>query len=290
MPQAQQQPQPSSGPSMKSLQEVLKNPRITPDQRLRVEKMIQQREQFEKKESARERAEAIRERREAFKDTKAERKEIIDKARAAREQLRDLGRMEELQEEGKLDTPGYVELLRRSGLDIPALMSEGSEEFQKIAANFLRDAKTYFGGRVSNYEIEQFLKTVPNLSQSNAGRQRVIANLKRLNNIALAYNDTLKEVMSENKGVPPLDLIEQVDSRIDKKLDKISEKFKEDLAKPVPPGQNKLITALQSVLGSVIGNAAKPITGAALGALAAGPVGAGLGALTFGGLINSLKK
>ena len=65
-------------------------------------------------------------------------------------------------------------LVMQKGLDIAALSKPGTEEFQKIAANFFRDAKTYFGGQVSNYEIEQFLKTIPNLSQSNTGRQRVI--------------------------------------------------------------------------------------------------------------------
>ncbi|CDK30202.1 hypothetical protein [Candidatus Babela massiliensis] len=268
---------------MKSLQEVLKNPRITPDQRLKIEKMIQQREQFEKKESTRERAEAIRERREAFKDTKAERKEILDRVKAAREQLHDLGRMEELDKSGKLNSPGYLEFLSNIGMDISNLKSPESQEFQKIAANFLRDAKTYFGGRVSNYEIEQFLQTIPNLSQSPQGRARVIANLKRLSNIALSYNEALKDVMNSNKGIPPLDLIEQVDARMEKKLDKISEKFREDLAKPTPPGQDPWVTAALAGSGKLIGNFGAPLLGAGAGWLAGGPVGAGIGALGVGG-------
>jgi hypothetical protein len=188
-----------------------------------------------------------------FKETKAERKEIIEKARAARSNLHDLERLEDLEKEGKLDTPGYIEFLKRTGLDIPALMNPGSEEFQKIANNFLRDAKTYFGARVSNFEIEQFLKTIPSLSQSPEGRKRVIANLKNLSRSALEYNNALKEVMSENKGVPPFDLLEQVDDKVEKRMDKLSDMFKKDLEKPVPASQNRLVTALQSVLGSAIG-------------------------------------
>ena len=193
------------------------------------------------------------ERSEAFKETKALREELRSKKNSAKAKLEDLDRMEELEKEGKLDTAGYAEFLKRSGLDIPALMSEGSEEFNKIATNFIRDAKEYFGGRISNFEIEQFLKTVPSLSQSPEGRKRVIANLRRIEQLGVATYDAYKEVLKENNGVPPLDLGEQVDDKLDKKREATTKRFKEDLVKPVPEGQNQLITAVQSGLGSIIG-------------------------------------
>lgn len=223
---------------------------------------------------------------EAFKATKEERKEIINSAKVSRDQLHDLDRMEELEKEGKLDTAGYTEFLKRSGLDIPALQNVGSEEFNKISANFLKNAKQVFGARVSNFEIEQFLKTIPSLSQSPEGRKRVIANLKYVARANIAYNDALKEVMSENKGIPPLDLLEKIDFKIDKKLDKISKKFKEDLVKPVPAGQNRLITALQATAGNVAGRLPKAAAGAGLGAYLGkgfGPVG-----IVGGGILGGL--
>lgn len=209
--------------------------------------------QFERKLELEREKEERKERIEAFKLTKGERKEILEKAKSARQNLLDLERMEELQEEGKLDTPGYVEFLKRSGLDIPALMSPGSEEFQKIAVTFLRDARTYFGARVTNFELDQFLKGIPSLSQSPEGRKRVIANLKRFNRIALEHSNALKEVIAENKGTPPLDLLEKIDTKVGKKMDKLAELFKEDLKKPVPKGQSKLIAALQAAAGGIIG-------------------------------------
>lgn len=198
---------------------------------------------------------------EAFKETKKEREEIIHKAQTARQNLQDLNRMDELEKEGKLDTPGYVEFLKRVGMDIPALMEPGSEEFQKIAQTFMRDAKTYLGSRISNFELEQFLKTIPSLSQSPEGRKRVIANLKRFNRVSLEYNKTRKEIMEENKGVPPLDLLEKIDDRIEGKLDAISEQFRRDLSRPVPKGQNKFITSLQAGAGSVVGFPGKLVKG-----------------------------
>lgn len=212
---------------------------------------------------------ARQERSEAFKETKALRDEIRTRKNSAKAKLEDLDRMEELEKEGKLDTAGYTEFLKRSGLDIPALLNEGSEEFNKIAANFVRDAKEYFGGRISNFEVEQFLKTVPSLSQSPEGRKRVIANLRRIEQLGVATYDAYKEVLRENNGVPPLDLGEQVDEKLDKKREAITERFKKDLAKPVPQGQNQIVTAIQTGLGSLVGAPSKLLSKAqsGLGAL-----------------------
>lgn len=225
-----------------------------------------------------EKAERI-ERASRFKETYEDRKNIINKSRVAKERLEDLERIEDLEKEGKLDTPGYVEFLKRSGLDIPALLEPGSEEFNKISANFIRGAKDVFGSRISNYEIEQFLKTLPNLSMSPEGRKRVIANLKRVSRADLEYNNTLKEVMRENKGIPPYDLLEQVEERVGSKLDALSRRFKEDLKKEVPAGQNKFITALQAGAGSLAGAIPSALKGAGKGAL----VGAGIGKFGGGG-------
>lgn len=202
-----------------------------------------------------------KERSEAFKETKALREELRAKKNSAKAKLEDLDRMEELEKEGKLDTPGYLEFLNRAGLDIPSLMDEGSQEFNKIATNFIRDAKEYFGGRISNFEIEQFLKTVPSLSQSPEGRKRVIANLRRIEQMGVATYDAYKEVLKENNGIPPLDLGEQVDEKLEKKRDAITKRFKQDLSRPVPEGQNKLITAAQASLGSIISAPGKILKG-----------------------------
>jgi hypothetical protein len=191
------------------------------------------------------------ERTERHKSAQKLNEETSEKAKVAKTRLRDLNRFEEL--EGSLNTPGYAEFLKRSGLDIPALMTPASEEFAKISANFLSGAKEAFGGRVSNYEVEQFLKTIPSLSQSPEGRKRVIANLKQLYRADVAYNDTRKEIIRENGGVPPFDIRDQIDDRIDAKMDKIAEQFKKDLAKPVPKGQNKYLTQLEAVGGSLVG-------------------------------------
>jgi hypothetical protein len=276
-------------PQQEAQQAAKPKPRLTSKQALELAKLDQGDKKLEQKERHFEKKFEQDLKSEAYKETKDYRKEVIAGSNDAKQTLHDLDRMEELQKEGKLDTPGYVEFLERSGLNIPALTEEGSQEFQKISNNFLRFAKNYYGGRVSNNEMEQFLRTVPALSQSPLGRQRIISNLKNINRLAVETNKAMKEVIAKNKGLPPLDLMEQVDDKLDSKREQLALKFRADLAKPVPKGQNKLITALQSVAGSAAGTFAKPLAGAAIGAAFGGPVGAGIGGL--GGLgANALSS
>lgn len=223
---------------------------------------------------------------EKFKATKEFRQSVLQSRKGARADLKDLNRLEELSKSGKLDSAGWVEFLHNSGLDIPALMSEDSQEFQKIQQSFLKNAKQYFGGRVSNYEVEQFLKTIPSLSQTPAGRQRVIANLKHIARGAEEYYKAYEEVLREHGGVPPYDIEEEIERRIEPRMDRIAEQFKKELSKPVPEGQSKLITGLQAGAGKVAGNLGKGLAGAAAGGLIGANVG-GVGAIpgaAIGGL------
>lgn len=236
-----------------------------------------------------------KEKSEAFKHTAPIVKDILAKENQARIDINSINRLEELNKSGKLDTPGYIEFLKNSGLDIPALMNPESEEFQKIIYNFAKNAKQIFGARVSNFEFDQFLKSIPSLSQSPEGRKRVMANLKNLNRADIERGKALREIVKENNGVPPLDLELQIEDRLNKKLDGLAKLFRDDLQKEVPEGQNKYITALQSAAGKTLGNLPKAAAigggalsgarlGSSLGGRAGGVAGGILGGLTGGRL------
>ncbi len=234
-----------------------------------------------------EQKQSYKEKQEAFKFNKEFIKDVTEKAKSARQAINDLDRMEELEQSGNLNGAGFEALLAKSGLDIPALKSPESQEFNKIAQNFLRNAKQYYGGRVSNFEVEQFLKTIPSLSQSPEGRKRVIANLKNISRAELAYNKAARDIINENKGVPPFDLAIQVDERVEKQSKKLAEQFKKDLEKQVAASESALTTVGGSIAGSalnLLGKAAPAIGGYLVG----GPVGAAVGAL--GGVKSLLGK
>lgn len=195
------------------------------------------------------------ERRFIFKETAEDRKKILDDYRSARQSLRDLEEMEELNSSGKLNEAGTVEFLKRAGLDIPALLSPESQDFEKMAANFIRNAKSYFGNRVTNLDLEQFLKTIPSLMQSPEGRQRIISNLKHLERGRIETYKAYRDILKENDNELPFDYQEQIEDRLDPVLNKLAKLLKQEKNRKVPEGESPYVTAAKAAAGSILGSA-----------------------------------
>lgn len=249
--------------------------RITPAQRLSIKSAREQRED----KLASLKKERFAEAKEIMKLSKEDVKEIRSKASAAKQQKNDLERLIELEKDNKLDSATYDAFLTNSGLDIAALRSPESQEFNKIVNNFVRDIKSIFGARISNQEMEQFMKTLPSLSQSPEGRKRVVSNLMRIARENEKRGQLLNKILRDNKGSLPADWQVQIEDRMGKKLDKIAQAFKKDLSRPVPEAES----ALKVGAGAVAGKAAPIALGAGIGSIVPGigtGVGAGLGALS----------
>ncbi len=232
---------------------------------------------------------ARKDRSEARAESKDYRESLREKTKGHKETIESLDRFEELEKEG-LPGAGYIEFLKNSGLDIPALVGAPAEEYNKIAANFIRGAKAIFGARLTDTDIEQFLKTVPSLSNSPEGRKRINANLRRIAQLGVIESEAARDIIKENGGEIPFDFADKVDDRVDKKRDSVYKQFKKDLQREVPKGESALATSLLSGAGKLVGNIPKALKGAATGALAGsyvgsrgGPIGA-LGGGVLGGL------
>lgn len=162
----------------------------------------------------------------AFTATKDIRKEIVDNKRSAQKDLNELKHQEELEKTGKLSTPLYYSALKRFHLDIPALLgSPESEAYIKSTQQFIGNARQIFGGRVTNFELEQFLKSVPTLENTPRGREIIQDQMKNIAQGKIVRYNAMEKILAENKGVPPFDLNEQIERVAGKKLDKLSKKF-----------------------------------------------------------------
>ena len=162
----------------------------------------------------------------SFKETAKAREEIVSDAKSAKENEMRLERIKELDKKGNIQNPILYSALNKIGLDIPALKNADSQELEKLSNDFLKSAKNVFGSRLTNFDVETFFKTVPTLSQTKAGRSRVIRNLQLFNKGPLLREQTMRDILKENKNIPPKDLMEQVSERMAPKLDKIAEQFK----------------------------------------------------------------
>ena len=169
----------------------------------------------------------MEERKLGLEATKNFRERVSEDYDASRENLMRLKRMEYLNKNNELTSPGVATTLDKLGLPIGILNNPDSEEFDKLSKDQLKSIRTYFGARINQVEVENFLKTIPTLMNSKEGRNRVIDNLKIL---AEAKTATYKEYRDFRKTLKrgealPEDLEDIVKDRTEKRLDKLAEDF-----------------------------------------------------------------
>lgn len=159
----------------------------------------------------------------AFDETKDFRKHVTQQSRSATELEPVLGQMERLIKQGKLTNPVIAKLADKFGL--VGLLDPTSQQFQALAVGFLRDAKNIFGSRVTNLDLQTYIDKIPRLAQTDEGKKALIDNFRTLGEAAKIRDKTKNEIIKQNKGIPPMDLEEQVTERSAPKIDKLSEKF-----------------------------------------------------------------
>lgn len=163
------------------------------------------------------------------KETKPYYDEIFKSYKAARNTNPVLDRMQILLNKGNLPNAAFYGLANKVGdvfgLDVSALRSADAQEFEKLSNEFLKNAKDIFGSRLTNYDVSTFLKGIPTLSQSNAGKQRIINNLRTMNEGALIKQQAVKDIIAENNGRRPVNLAELVEEKVEPQLDQLAEMF-----------------------------------------------------------------
>lgn len=201
----------------------------------------------------------------ALKETKKYVETLKDQEKAARESDLRLNRMVKLVERGKLPNAGLWSFLTKiedlgplatgaagaalghvfpgighavggivGALSSPlagaakSVIKTGSpdiEEFEKLSADFVKNAKQYFGSRLTDADLRVFMQTLPTLMQTDAGKKKVIENLSALNELAGIEAKAARAIIKENGGIPPLDIEQQVKDRVSDKLDAVAKRF-----------------------------------------------------------------
>lgn len=144
-------------------------------------------------------------------------------------------RLEELNEGGKLTAPGMASFLDAFGIPLGVLNNPDSEEFDKLSKDLLKGVSSFFPGRINIVEVENFLKTIPTLMNSEDGRRRVINNLKALYSPTKIRYDVARELTKGKKRLPH-DLPELVRDASEPKIDQLAIQFKLANLPPQPEG------------------------------------------------------
>ncbi len=244
----------------------------------------------------------------AWKNTLPYREKVLEAEQTSREALRSIKEAQELEKSGEFPSQQFASFLKGAEWeDVPGFLSGKAEAYNKILANFQRGAKDIYGGRITNFEMEQFLKTIPTLQHTPEGRARIWSMMKNYYRGGKEVAKLEREVIRENGGKPPQDLHERVNEKFRPISKQLSKRFKKDLEEAeklassyssrfgsaASYGLGKAVKALPGVLG---GAAKGALTGAAAGSVFPGlgtglgaGLGAGVGALGGGGLGDLLK-
>lgn len=152
--------------------------------------------------------------------------EIENEYKAATNEDIRLDRMGVLDKEGNVSTPALIKALDFIGLPIGILSNPATEEYRKLESDFIRDvSKVFPGGKITNYEVQAYLKTIPTLLNSTEGRKSIIRNRKLLNEAKKARYEEYKKIIKENSGKKPQNLGLLLEERIAGKISSLEDKF-----------------------------------------------------------------
>lgn len=86
-------------------------------------------------------------------------------------------------------------------------VSKETQQFVKTVNDFLSEAKDFFGGRVSNFEVQSFKSRLPNLLNSAEGRRAIIKQMQLIDEYKNAYYESLNESISHYGGNAPFSFL-----------------------------------------------------------------------------------
>lgn len=241
-------------------------------------------ESIERKQQMEEKKLSFAEQKETNKETKKFFDDTKTKAKDARENDVRLDRMEELAKSGRLTGPGTYKFMEKLGIPL----DPNSAEFEKLTTDFLKNLKSIFGGRISNAEMQTYLKSLPSLSLSNPGRFRLINNLKIMNAGAKAENEAMKQIIKENGGKRPANLEDLVEEKVKPIKDRLAQEFKLGVRTEIP--EETYLEQAERIgvpVATKVGQAALPLLGMAVGGIPGAAIG-GLGSVLLGGGVGNI--
>jgi hypothetical protein len=143
-----------------------------------------------------------------------------------------LQRLEQLNDSKKLPQNfGRLNVNVKSGeLIAPWLAPPEAQLFVKTINDFTTKAKDSYGARVTNFELDRFMKRLPTLLNSDEGRRMIISQMKIINDLNALEHTSLRDVF-DKYGVNKINAQE---------ANQIARKLREDKEKELIESFNSL--------------------------------------------------
>lgn len=129
-----------------------------------------------------------------------------------------------------LVTPTQEWVLDTLGIPLGALEDPSSELYQKLSRDLLKGLPESYGNKILKVEVENFLQTIPTLSNSENGRRMIASSLLKLGDMKEAYYHEMrkqqKQIESSNSKYPR-DFQQSVLDNVMPQLTKINQEFQQ---------------------------------------------------------------
>lgn len=159
-------------------------------------------------------------------DDNAYRKQILNRYESAQTLDTQLARMERLNESNQLSTPASIKALQTFGVPLSFLNNPSNEEFEKLSLDLTKNITQVYGNRILKTEFDNFLRTIPTLLNTKEGRERIINNLRLMNEGAKIKYDAYKQLRKEGET---RNLQEKIIEITGPRLDELSMQFQSGL-------------------------------------------------------------
>ena len=110
---------------------------------------------------------------------------------------------------------------------LAGLVSPEAQTWVKEISRFQNRAKDAFGSRVTNFDLQSYMKQFPSLLNTNEGRNRIIDMLEVNYELDNLYDSELKKVYQKYgmSGIPQEEADNLVQQRIEKRAKKLEDKY-----------------------------------------------------------------
>lgn len=161
---------------------------------------------------------------------------VYGDAREIPKRLLQYDKLEELSRGGNLPSPEWSNAAQKLSssvfgvaLNFNSLMNPESEEYNKTLQEFLTGLKTVFGGKISNAEMQAYMRKFPQLVNTPEGRLRILRDLQIFSEMDLEKAKLAMQMEKENNYLRPRGFENRVEERFNKEL---FPQFKEEFLVP----------------------------------------------------------
>lgn len=148
--------------------------------------------------------------------------------------------MQKLASDSDLLEPNTVAFLENLGIPLGAVGNPDSELFHKLSLDLLKGLPETYGNRILKVEVDNFLRTIPALTNSPNGRRMIASNMLKLGEMKEVYYNEMRkkqrDYLDSNKPLPR-DFQQIIFDQVKPQIDRINSEFvKLSEAKEIPVG------------------------------------------------------